>query len=223
METERLVAQLTAGLEPVRRLPSPEARLGRWLLASVPAAGVVAVVSGLRPDLAARLADPGFLTEVAAAALTATVGTYAALCAGLPDQPGWKLWLPLAPMLLWLGTLGHQCMDTLLHYGPQGLTLTADAMCLPSIALAGLVPAIAITLMLRRGGQFRRTNACLCGGLGAAALGGAALRLFHPVDAAIMVIVWQLGSVALLSLVAGLIGRVLIGMSDQHARFVPGG
>ena len=176
----------------------------------MPAIAAVVWAFGLRPDLGDRLADRAFLIEEGAALLTALVGIYAALCAGLPDQPGWKVWLPMAPMALWIGVLGQQCLDVFLRLGPDGLQVTSDAMCLPAIALGGLVPAIAIVVLLRRSGKFRTTHACLCGALGAAALGAAALRLYHTEDAAIMVIVWQLGSVALFSVVAGAIGRMLV-------------
>jgi hypothetical protein len=210
MQTERLIERLTAELTPVRRISGPLTRLAWWLLVSVPAAGLVAWAFGLRPDLAARLADRSFLLEEGAALLTAVVGIYAALCAGLPDQPGWKVWLPMAPMALWLGLLGRQCVDVFLRLGPDGLSITSDAMCLPAIILGGLVPAIVIVVMLRRSGKFRTTHACLCGALGAAALSAAALRLYHREDAAVMVIVWQLGSVALFSLLAGAISRKLV-------------
>lgn len=215
METERLIAQLSGDLAPVRPIAPPGKRLGCWLAVSLPAAGAVAVWYGLRPDLAARLQDPAFLTETGAALLTALAGAYAALCAGLPDRPGWQLWLPGAPLALWLGTLGRQCLEVALRLGPAGLRVTPDAMCLPAIALGGLVPAAAIVVLLRRGGQFRAAHACFCGGLAAAALGAAALRLYHPQDAAIMVLVWQIGSVALLSLLATVIGPVLAVRRDR--------
>ncbi len=202
MKTENLVERLAAALTPVRRIPSPTTRLAWWLLISVPAAALVAWGSGLRPDLATRLVDRSFLIAESAALLTALVGAYAALCAGLPDQPGWKTWLPILPMALWLGVLGRQCVDVLLRLGPDGLTITADAMCLPAIALGGLVPAIAIVVLLRASGKFRPTHAWICGALAAAALGAAALRLYHMEDAAIMVLVWQFGSVALFGLAA---------------------
>jgi hypothetical protein len=220
MQTERLVERLAAELTPVRRISGPLTRLAWWLLVSVPAAGLVAWAVGLRPDLAARLADRSFLVEEGAAVLTALVGIYAALCAGLPDQPGWKVWLPMAPMALWLGVLGKQCVDVFLRLGPDGLSITSDAMCLPAIILGGLVPAIVIVMMLRRSGKFRTTHACLCGALGAAALGAAALRLYHREDAAVMVIVWQLGSVALFSLVAGVISRTLVDTQQNGMRRV---
>ncbi len=210
MKTERLVERLAAELTPVHRIARPVMRLAWWLLMSIPAACLLVWAFGLRPDLAERLADRAFLEEEGAALLTALVGVYAALCAGLPDQPGWKVWLPIAPMALWLGVLGQQCLDVFLRLGPEGLRITSDAMCLPAIALGGLIPAIAIVVMLRRSGKFRTTHACLCGALGAAALGAAALRLYHMEDAAIMVIVWQLGSVAVFSLMAGTIGRMLV-------------
>ena len=210
MKTERLIERLAAELTPVHRIARPAMRLAWWLLISVPAASLVVWAFGLRPDLAARLADRAFLIEEGAALLTALVGIYAALCAGLPDQPGWKVWLPMAPMALWLGFLGQQCLDVFFRLGPDGLRITSDMMCLPAIALGGLIPAIAIVVMLRRSGKFRTTHACLCGALGAAALGAAALRLYHMEDAAVMVIVWQLGSVALFSLIAGAISRMLV-------------
>jgi hypothetical protein len=220
MQTELLIERLTAELTPVRRISGPLTRLAWWLLVSVPAAGLVAWAFGLRPDLAARLADRSFLLEEGAALLTAVVGIYAALCAGLPDQSGWKVWLPMAPMALWLGLLGRQCADVFLRLGPDGLSITSDAMCLPAIILGGLVPAIVIVMMLRRSGKFRTTHACLCGALGAAALSAAALRLYHREDAAVMVIVWQLGSVALLSLVAGAISRKLVDPRQNGMRRV---
>ncbi|MDE2583317.1 MAG: DUF1109 family protein [Rhodospirillales bacterium] len=217
MQTDTLVQNLAADLLPVRRLPPPWVRFGWWLLVSAPAVGVVALLFGLRPDLGARFADPVFVIEEAAALATALTGAYAALCAGLPDRPDWKIWVPLVPMMVWLGSLGTQCLDVALRVGPQGLAVTSDPMCVPAVALGGLIPAVAIFVQLRRGGRFRSTHACLCGALGAAALAGAALRLYHPEDAAIMVIVWQFGSVALLSLAAGAVGRLLLAMPARGA------
>ena len=210
METERLIERLATELTPVRRIARPATRLAWWLLISLPAAALVVWDFGLRPDIVVRLANPSFLLAEGAALLTALVGIYAALCAGLPDEPDWKVWLPTVPMALWFGVLGQQCLDVLVRLGPQGLQITSDAICLPAIALGGLVPGIVIVVMLHRSGKFRTTHACLCGALGAAALSAAALRLYHMEDAAIMVIVWQLGSVALFSLVAGAISRMLV-------------
>ncbi len=210
MDTFDLVAALAADLRPVRRIAPAWRRTLLWLAISLPAAGLVAWHAGFRPDLAARFMETRFLLTEAGALLTAITGCYVALCAELPDQPGWKLALPLAPLAVWLGTLGAQCWDVFLRLGPAGLVLTKDTMCLPAIAEGGLVPALVMVLLLRRGGRFRATHACLCGGLAAAAMGAAALQFYHVEDAAIMVIVWQFGAVVLLSLLAGLLGRIFL-------------
>ncbi|MGH7122182.1 MAG: NrsF family protein [Acetobacteraceae bacterium] len=210
METDRLIAELARDLQPVRPLAPPGRRLLYWLLVSIPPAALLAWAFGFRPDLGQRFADPRFALEIAATFATALAAGYAAFCAGLPDQPAWKLWLPLAPLALWLATLGEQCVGVLIRMGPAGLRITPDAMCVPAIAVGGLVPAVAIVTMLRRGGRFRSTHACFCAALAAASLGAAALRFYHPVDAAVMVIVWQFGAVALLSLLAGGAARLMV-------------
>ncbi len=217
MDTGKLVGRLVADLAPVRPIARPAARLAAWLLISLPAAAAVTWLMGLRPDLADRLADPWFLAEEAAALLTVLVAGYAALCAGLPDEPGWKLWAPWVALGLWLATLGRQCWDAWIALGPAGLVLRQDAMCIPAIAVGALVPAVAIVALLHRGTIVRGGRACLLGALAAATLADFALRLYHPEDAAVTVIVWQLGSVALFSLVAARLARLVVGRpADRH-------
>jgi len=216
MQTERLAEQLVADLTPVRRVARPAVRLAWWLLISAPAAALVVWWFGLRPDFTARLGDIDFLLAEGAALLTALTAVYTALCAGLPDQPGWKVWLPAVPLLLWISYLGQQCLAVYFNADPHGLSLTDDAMCVPAVALGGLIPAVAIVVMLHRSARFRTTHACLSGTLGAAALSAAALRLYHTQDAAIMVIAWQLGSVALFTLAAGVVGWVVVAV--RHYR-----
>ena len=50
----------------------------------------------------------------------------------------------------------------------------------------------------------------LGGGLAASALADFGLRLFHTTDASLMVIVWQVGTVALLTALSALLGRRLL-------------
>jgi hypothetical protein len=58
----------------------------------------------------------------------------------------------------------------------------------------------------------------MLGALAAAALGNVGLRLFHPQDASLMILVWQFGSVALLSIRAGWGGhRILDWRQLEHA------
>src|SRR5439155_23408305 len=82
-------------------------------------------------------------------------------------------------------------------------------MCLPAIALIGVLPAITISVMLRGGAPLTPHLTSALAGLAAAALGSFGLRCTESHDAAIMLLVWQVGSVVLLSVFAASAGRNL--------------
>ena len=118
--------------------------------------------------------------------------------------------LPALPAAIWLGSLGQGCIRDLIRYGRDGVLLQPDLFCLPAIALVGAVPAIVMAVMLRRGAPLTPFATMALGGLAAAALGDFGLRLFHSQDASLMVLVWQFGTVFVLSVLAGWAGRYLL-------------
>ena len=85
-----------------------------------------------------------------------------------------------------------------------------DWFCFPAIVLVGLVPAIAMAGMLRRGAPLMPCVTTALGGLAAAGLGNFGLRLFHPQDVSLMVLVWQVGTVFMLTASAACAGRFLL-------------
>lgn len=210
MDTEQFIGSLVADLKPVRRLPPSPLRCLLWLAVASPVVAVVVAVMGPRPDLMAKLGESRFLLQELAALATAIAAGNAALALGVPGTARWKLVLPFFPMLLWIGSLGHQCWMEIVHLGPGGIEFEPDAICIPGIAAISAVPAIAILAMMRRGARFHPRLTTLFGALAAAALGDAGLRLFHDRDAALMVLVWQIGSVALFSAALGLLGVRLV-------------
>jgi len=210
MDTDDLITRLAAAnLPPVRPARAPARAIGWWLLASLPALAAMVWLMGPRPDLGPCLADPAFCASEALAAVTALLAAYAALCAGRPDEPGWKLALPFAALALWLAVLGRQCFILSISTHGGALVVRPDMMCLPAIALTGLVPAVALLLLLRRAGRFRRYAVWFNAALAAAAAAEAALRLFHPEGTMMTMLVWQMGSVALLSALGAAAGRLL--------------
>lgn len=215
MDTNSLIAALVADLKPVRRLLPPAWRLLGWLAVSVPAAAAVVFMARTRPDLAAKLAEPAYLAEQAAALATALVAGWAALAGGVPGTPRWKVWAPVVPLALWMVSLGHQCWGEWVRFGASGMEFRSDWMCLPGIALTGAIPALAIVIAIRRGARLSSAPV-LWGSLAAAALANIALRLFHAEDAALMVIVWQFGSVALFTLILTSCQRYLMPFRGAH-------
>lgn len=204
MRDDALIEMLAADLQPVRRVPSPGRSLLIWLAVTIPSLALITLIMGLRPSLSAR---PGFVLDQILALSTALSAAYGAVCAGRPDQPSWKLGLPVALMVLWFGVLCGQCLLMSLGGRPDALVLQADIVCVPAIAVAGLLPAITMVLLLRFSPDFRRNHACLCGAMAAAAAAEFTLRLFHAEGSFLTLLVWQMGSVMLLTISGSLIGR----------------
>jgi hypothetical protein len=207
VRTSDLIDRLVEDAKPVRRLPHPAIRAATWLCAALPFVTLVVLVMSPRPDLAAKLTETRFLIEQAAAFATAIAAAIAAFTFSVPGiDRRWAL-LPAAPLGLWVASLAAGCVADWLNFGAEGLRLTPDLACFPSIALVGAAPAIAIVVMLRRGAPLAPFLTMALAGLAAAALGNFGLRFFHAQDAGLMVLVWQFGSVGLLAALVGVFGR----------------
>lgn len=218
VDTEALVGALAECAAPVSRLRSPHARMATWFMLSLGYAGLIVAIMGLRPDISTKLLEPKFLVEVGAALMTSMLAAAAAFCAGCPGRPLWERFAPLPALAVWLGSLGVGCWDGLVARTAVGLHLTPDLMCFPYILLVGSVPAVLILAMIRRGAPIAPVTATMLAALAAAALGAAALRFFHVQDASLMVLVWQVGSVAVLTGIGALMGRSFLRWPQETAQ-----
>ena len=219
MKTEDLIRTLAADARsPVRRLPRPAVRVGLWLCFSVPWIAIVVALMGLRADLTIKVEEPRWLLEQGAALMTAMTAAMAAFCAGVPGRPRWEHTVPLAPVALWIGLLGAGCLTDWSLADRQGLALHVDWACVPGIVTVGLVPGIAMAIMLRRGAPLAPVLSVGLGGLAAAALADFGLRLFHAQDASLMVLIGQVGTVAALTAFSAAFGRRLVRWRRVTAR-----
>jgi hypothetical protein len=213
LDTQRLIEQLAGGAAPVGRLPSPWVRATFWLtFAAVDLVAFVLVMSPRR-DLGAALSEPTFIIEQLAALATGITAGIAAFASVVPGSGRRLLLVPLLPFAVWLASVGTGCAESWIRLGTAGLTLTPDWACVPSIALIGLAPAAVIAFMLRRGAPLTPRVTAALGGLAAAGLGSFALRFCHAQDDSLMVLVWQIGAVALFTVVAAAAGRWVLGRS----------
>ena len=144
------------------------------------------------------------------AEVTGIAAAVAAFTSVIPGMSRKLLLLPLFSLAVWVGTIGEGYVERWLWYGSNGLSLQPDWFCFPAIVLVGTVPAIAMAVMLRRGVPLAPSATAALGGLAAAGLGNFGLRFFHQQDASLMVLVWQVGTVMLLSVLAGSAGRYLL-------------
>jgi len=207
--TEALIDRLTEHARPVRPLAPVPYRVGVWVLVAFGFAAAMVWAISPRPDLQERLNDMRFVTEQMGALLTAIAAAIAALTLTIPGlSRGWRF-LPLVPGLAWLGTLLSNFLSDQRH-ATQPLQLTPDMQCFFLIALIGSLPVVVLVSMLRQGAPLAPRLTVAMATLAAGALGNFALRFFHMQDEALMILVWQVGSVAALALLAVPFGHRLL-------------
>jgi hypothetical protein len=210
MDTDKLIERLAEGVDPVRPLSRPWIRTAAWLLLAIPYVALVVLVVSPRPDLLSKASEWRYVIEQLAALATAITAATAALATVIPGYDRKFLFFPVLPLAIWLGSLGDGCLEDWIHLGPNGLSLRPDWFCFPAIVLVGAVPAIAMAVMLRRGAPLTPHITAALGGLAAAGLGNFGLRLFHSQDASLMVLVWQVGTVFILTAMAAWAGQYLL-------------
>lgn len=208
--TAALIDRLSRDAAPVRRLPGPAARAALWLLVSLPFVAGVIVAHGTLPGLDRMMDEPRFLLEQFGAAITAVLAAVGAFASTVPGAGRRWLWLPLIPLAVWLASVGGGCLEDWLALGEEGLRLRIDWDCFLPMALLGTLPGAAIVLMLQRGAPLRPRLTLALGGLAVAALANVALQMFHLGDLSLMVLVWHLGSMVAFSLLASLLGPLLL-------------
>lgn len=211
METEELIKRLATGTLAVRRLQPPWVRAVFWLTIALPYVAVVVRGKLMMVDPSQTLADPRFLIEQAATLATALTAAFAAFCSIVPGFDRRVLLLPLAPLALWIASVGHGCVQDWLRFGADGLAIRPDWDCLPSATIIGIVPAVAMVVMLRRGAPLCPRLTLVLGALAVAAIGNFGMQIFHFRDASIMMLFWHLGNVAVLSVLAGWLGDHVLG------------
>lgn len=205
--TPDLIDTLATGVPPVRTLRRPSVRTAGWVLFAILILGLLGVSQGLRPDLASILRDPIFDLRVAGALLTAVLAAAAAFIVSLPDRPRLWLVLPLPALVLWLSTIGYQCITDWISVAPDGMRLGETAQCFATLVLTSAPLSLAMLIMVRYAAPLRPVTISLAGSLAVAGFTAVALSLFHTIDATAMVLIWNLGTAAVFAVLAGAFGR----------------
>ena len=109
-ETPQFIDALVANATPVRRLRPPLLRALLWLLLALVIIALLAVTHGVRANLLDQLARPTFAVGIAGALATGVLAAIAAFMTSLPDRP--RLWalLPVPALLVWMSTIGYDCL-----------------------------------------------------------------------------------------------------------------
>jgi hypothetical protein len=209
--TEELIDLLAANARPVRRLRPPVLRCALWLAFATIIVAMLGLSHGVRLDLGQRFQDPLFALRVAAALVTGILAAISSFLISLPDRSeGWLL-LPLPGVAVWFSTIGYGCLTNWVSLGRGGVHLGEAASCFATLILISTPLSLAMFLMMRQAGPLRPALVTLSGALAVAAMTATALSLFHQLDATVLVLLWNLGTAALFTGLAGMFGEKLYG------------
>jgi hypothetical protein len=204
--TPDLISSLAARATPVRRLRPPLTRAAFWLLIAAVVLVLLAVSQGIRTDVPQRLQDPTFVIGMAATLLTGILATISAFMISLPDRSRFWPLLPIPAAVIWLSTIGYQCLTNWVALGPNGITIGETARCFATLALTSLPLSLVLGVMLRHAAPLRPAATALTGSLAVAAITATALSLFHEIDATVMILAWNVGTAALFVGLGALVG-----------------
>jgi hypothetical protein len=208
MNTDDLIAQLSATAAPVKRLAPPMMRAVLWL-------AVIAVLSGvpivLRSNLAVfaeRASSPRMALELFATLATGVAGVIAAFHLSLPDRSRAWAWLPAPFALLWMVVSGIGCLQFFPEQVHDGWDIGQRHYCFNFLLAVGLPLAGLLILALRRANPLQPRLVASIGALGVAGLAAFILQFFHPFDVTIMDLGTHLVALAILIAVFSLSGRL---------------
>jgi hypothetical protein len=212
LSTDDLIAQLAGNLPPVTRLAPPLKRLLNWLMVALPVSLVLgALVEQQHLSLAlTRLKEPRILLELGAIFATALTAGYAALSTAQPGRSQHIWLLPMLPFLAWLSLVGESCLQLIEQIGLDQFSFAPHWSCYPSVVATGFAPAVLMVVLLSRGAVLRPTLTIVLGTLAASALGAVGLRLYHPPDATVILLLWQFIATVTFSGLAGLISNYMV-------------
>jgi len=208
--TPDLIESLAANVTPVRRLRPPLARATLWLSFTAAILVLLAVSLGPRPDLVQRLQQPTFVIGIAASLATGVLAAVAAFLVSLPDRSRSWLLLPVPALVVWFSTIGYGCLTDWVDVGPSGLRMGEAARCFATLLLTSVPLSLFMFVMLRHAAPLRPTPVALTGSLAVAGMTASALSLFHAFDATVMILMWNLGSAAMLVGLGALLGRKMV-------------
>jgi len=218
-DTNDLIGSLVAQSPPVHRLPKPGWLVGFWICVAFGVLVLLAIEHGLRPDLAVQLQQPDFRLSLAASLVTGLLAAAACINASLPDRSRNWLLLPLPALLLWLFCIGHGCLTDWVEYDAGQAESGESLRCLSTVLLVSLPLSAVMFLLLRHAARLRPRRVTLMAGLAVAGLTSTAMSLLHPLDATVMVLIWNLGaSLVIVAAEVALGGRVMAWFGERLAR-----
>ena len=187
--TEKLIERIAQQAVPVKPAIHPFALSAKWLAAMMAYLMATVILSGVRPDLSAKLDSPLWVAELVLLAAIVVSACLSAALLSFPDmhQKRWLAFTPAVIGVLFMLVLGLAWQADNPPAPHAGHTL----QCTLKIALLALLPAAFMFYSMR---GFASTHPYLAGGialLAAFSIGSISLRLYESTDSMLHVIQWH--------------------------------
>ncbi len=206
MDTDRLIHALSSELRPIVPLAPPLRRTLAWAAGAAVYLALMVVVMAPREDLPARMRDLWFVFEQAIALVAVVSAAVAAFATSLPGRSRTPVWVAIGTAAAWLGLVVlNAARDAQSAVGAATLFYT-DWGCVAAVLTGTSVPGGLMLVMLRRGAAMSPALTAALGGLAAAGLGNLGSCLSHPDASNVIVLVWHVGTVLVVAMLAGVLG-----------------
>ncbi len=209
-DTDSLIAALGREAKPIRRLRTPMLRATTWLAFAVVVIALLVLHDGLADDLAQSLGQRKFVLDLLGAFGTGLGATIAAFHLSMPGR-SWR-WavLPLPGLAVWLFGMGYGCWADWVRLGAESMRFGMAVDCFCFIALTAIPLSAAMLFLLRHAAPIRPVPTAILATLSVASLAAGAHSLVDGLGTTFMVLIWHVGTTALLVLIARLVGPLLL-------------
>lgn len=206
MNTDRLIESLARDVRPVSPLRRPPARAATWSVATGVYVIFVAVALTSSDDYLVNTGNSGLIAQQAAAIAMALCAAVAAFASVVPGYSRWVIALPALGASAWLATLLFKVPHEWRAVKLAGLADAHELLCIATITLLSVPPALGLTFMLRRGAPINARLSMALALLAAASWTNVAACIASPHQSAIAVLVWHGATLLALCAFAAAIG-----------------
>jgi len=206
---QNLVDQLVDDAAPVRRLWPVWARLAVWWALVVVTALVVRRFEVARADFADRLTSLAYLAELGCLGVAATLLAHRALVGAIPGREHWRGSGGLIAGLIVAG-LGFASVVDVRTDLPVAEFAESGLRCVVEIALAALVPWVALLVATRRGAPMAAASVGATAGAASWLMAYVVMRIRCPFEDLLHMTTWHGVPVVVGTLCSALLGMVLL-------------
>jgi hypothetical protein len=211
VQTDELIRDLASHAAPVRRLACWSRRTALWTALALVSVATVVLVLGARRDLLEVLTSPGFAVEELLLLTTAVTAAAGALIVAVPgaERSALVRWLPVMAGVAALAWAGAVLAVAAATDGATGRFVPAWH-CVGRTVAAGLVPGIALLIMVRSAAPLRAAWAGLLALLATSAIGVLATNMICFNDRPLHVLIWHVLPMSVIAALGAALGVWLL-------------